>query len=74
MSILRPTIEKDGQKYVDEPVYVMPKTDGRDRVREAVEEAFGGPGFQMRKPIVVRHDRVYLSWMKPDGKGGLEPR
>jgi hypothetical protein len=27
-----------------------------------------------KPPILIRHDRVSLKWMKPDGKGGLVPR
>lgn len=74
MSILRPKIKKDGQAYYDDPVYVAPKREQRDRLSEAVAEVYGGPGWQPKAPIIVRHERVRLRWMKPDGKGGLVPR
>jgi hypothetical protein len=67
-------LTKDGQSYYDEPVYAIPKRETRDLIRDAVESAFGGPGYRPRKPIVVGHERVRLRWMKPDGKGGLVPR
>jgi hypothetical protein len=66
----KPHIEKDGQAYFDEPVRVYPKA--RGAIDLSVEAAF--KPRRPREPITVRHDRVRLRWMKPDGKGGLTPR
>ncbi len=75
MSGLKTTITKDGQRYVDEPIRVMPKA--QDRVVLAVQVALDPQGLfaeRARAPIVVGHERVLLRWMKPDGKGGLVSR
>jgi len=74
---LKTTIERDGQRYVDEPILVRPKPEQRSRIQNAVQAALDPQGFfaeRPRAPITVGHERVLLRWMKPDGKGGLVPR
>lgn len=75
---LKTTIEKDGQRYLDEPVYVRVKTSAiPDALQASVSAAFNGgqPSADLfKKPVLVRHERVLLRWMTPDGKGGLKPR
>ena len=69
MSELKPTVTRDGQRYMDEAVYAMPKR--AKPIDVAVAQAFNR---QPPQPIVVDYNRVRLRWMKPDGKGGLVPR
>lgn len=84
MDDIRTTIE-DGQPYVDEPVYSMPvKLMGR--LASAMAEIHGHVktvrterGFKrvrtdLPAKILLRYDRTYLRWMRPDGNGGLVPR
>ena len=63
-------INKVGQKFVDDPVYINQKPE--TQLSASVRAAFGD--FQKPKPILIRHDRVRLRWMEPDGKGGMVPR
>lgn len=74
---LKTTIERDGQRFVDEPIVVRPKQERRSKVELAVQAALDPKGMFLerpRQPIVVGHERVLLRWMTPDGKGGLKPR
>ena len=57
---------KDGQPYVDEPVYVC-----ANKLGEAVRRALKLPYL---KRILVAYTYVKLRWMKPDGNGGVVPR
>lgn len=66
---LQTTIDRDGQSYVDDPVYAFPKMP--TPVESAVAAAFER---EMPRPITVGHERVRLRWMKPDGHGGVIPR
>lgn len=74
MSDLKTHIAKPGQKYLDEPVYVLPKQEPFDVMKASIALALGGEMPKAKPPILVRHERVTLRWMKPDGKGGLVPR
>lgn len=65
MNDLVTEIKGEGQPYVDEPVYEYPK-----KIALAVAVAFE----RWIPSLLVRHDRIYLRWMKPDGNGGLIPR
>lgn len=63
----------EGQPFLDEPVRIYPKV--KPTIQASVEAAFNPNGYlQNFKPITVRHERVKLRWMKPDGKGGLVPK
>lgn len=66
--MLKTTIEHAGQTYVDEPVMAMPK---ESMIERAVCMALKG---RLRSPVLLRHERVRLRWLKPDGRGGLTPR
>ena len=70
MSELKTVITKDGQRYVDEPVLVRPKRPSA--LEHSIASAFGRPTAPAS--IVLGHERVFLRWMKPDGRGGLVPR
>ena len=72
--MLKPTITKPGQAYFDDPVYVLPKEEKTDPMKLAVQLACGGALPEVKKPVLVGHERIPLRWMKPDGKGGLVPR
>lgn len=77
MSELKTTITHDGQRYVDEPIVVHPKSEPGAWLRAAVQAALDPKGFfaeRPREPIVIGHERVQLRWMTPDGHGGLKPR
>lgn len=63
-------IVSEGQKYVDRPVVALPVL--RSVLELSVSAAFGNE--KPLTPIVVRHERIRLRWMKPDGKGGLVPK
>lgn len=68
MSDLKATIEQVGQPYYDKPVYAMERA---SVIEKSVRAAFGRAG---PRPILLRHERITLRWLKPDGKGGLVPR
>lgn len=70
---LKTTI-KDGQRYVDEPVYVDPKREPFDVLRASVALALGGQKEPPKHSIVVRHERVRLRWLRPNGRGNLVER
>ena len=69
MEALITTIKREGQQFVYEPVYAKPKA--VSAIEASVAYAFER---QLPQPILVRHERVRLRWMKPDGKGRLKPR
>lgn len=59
---LRTRISHEGQPYVDEAVMVHAKP------LSIIEASVGSaldPNFRPKPPITVRHDRVYLRWVKP---------
>lgn len=65
-----PTVTKEGQPYVDQPIYAKPKD--KSALTDAVAEAFGvrdGP-----RQIQISSERVRLRWMKPGPNGKLVPR
>ena len=63
------TTVKDGQPYVDEPVYIDPK-------QETILEAAIRDIFKRRpaRRLLSHYDRVKLRWMKPGPDGKLVPR
>lgn len=65
----RRTIDHDGQAYYDEPIMAHPLR--RSIIEDSVARAFKSP---MARPLEIGLERVRLRWMKPDGKGGLEPK
>ena len=61
-------IDRVGQEYSDDPVYLKPKK--LSGIERALSVAFKRtPSL----PLLARYDRVRLQWMKPDGNGGLRP-
>lgn len=66
----RTRIAHVGQKFYDAPIEkaVMPTA-----AAQAVAEAISA---EAPKPMLVTvgFKRVWLRWMRPDGKGGLNPR
>lgn len=66
---MKTTIEEEGQPYVDEPMYAQPKV--VSMIEKSVASA---SGRRLASPIFIGYERVYLRWMKPDGKGGLVPK
>lgn len=69
MSDLKPLIKRAGQRYVDDPVVVKPKS--IEPLERALAQAFKRP---LPKPIQVGHERIFLRWMKPGKDGTLVPR
>ncbi len=74
-SPLRPKVEYDGQRYLDEPITkVMRQRRELDTViAHSLSLAFK---TKLPQPIVdvVGHERVLLCWMTGDGQGGIKPR
>lgn len=72
---IRTTVQHDGQRYVDEPIYrdLRPREELRTDIAASVAAAFGHPQAKAIREV-VGHERVRLRWMKPDGKGGLVPK
>ncbi|CAB5221010.1 hypothetical protein UFOVP241_63 [uncultured Caudovirales phage] len=63
------TTVKDGQPYVDEPVYLMARKE--NQVEMTVRTMFERPP----PPDILQHyQRVPLRWMKPGPDGKLVPR
>ena len=71
VNVVKDKITKEGQEYVDDPVYTFPKP--KSAISRAVSHALD-PNAPPPKPILLGHERVTLRWMKPDGKGGLVPK
>lgn len=69
MSKLRTTIEHEGQRYVDDPVYL--EVSRADPLALAVNDAFaavpGAPKVRGHIEEFSHHGRVRLRWIKPDG-------
>lgn len=55
------TIKREGQPFVDEPIYVDPKP--VSYLRRAIAAAFGSE-VPMR-PVIIGYERVRLNWIKP---------
>ena len=83
--MIRTQITEHGQPYLDKPVFATPvKLMGR--LASAMAEIHGhvktvrtDRGFKrvrtdLPAKILLRYDRTYLRWMRPDGNGGLVPR
>lgn len=67
---LRLAIEREGQSYIDEPVYEVVSV-ANDLAME-IAHAYGRPiEPRIRELTGYKHKR--LRWMKPDGKGGFVP-
>lgn len=69
MNSIAETVVKRGQKFVDDPVYIMRKKE--EVISKHVRRALGD--FSDPEPLLVGHKRVGLRWMKPDGRGGIVP-
>ena len=63
------TTIKDGQPYVDEPVYLEPKRESK--LQTSIREIFERPAAPQ---LLSHYDRVKLRWMKPGPDGKLVPR
>jgi hypothetical protein len=61
--MLKPTIQRQGQKYVDDPIYIDAKQ--VSIIESSVARAFGRRA--QKRPLLVGHERVKLKWIKPDG-------
>lgn len=79
-------IYREGQRYFDTPIYLKP-VKRMDALSSAMAEIHGhivlvpdGDGkirkfrTDLPRDIFVGHQRTYLRWRKPDGKGGLIPK
>jgi hypothetical protein len=60
-----------GQEFIDEPIYVKPRGEHMTLIARSLRIAYGRKD---QKPILVRHERVKLRWMKPSPDGKLIPR
>lgn len=67
-------VKREGQKFLDEPVYASPKPELITNIALSVGAAFNEGRPRAPRRILLGHERVQLRWMKPDGKGGLVPR
>lgn len=70
-SIVLETVGRTGQAYLDEPVYVKPKTEYISPIAVAIAEMFNR---KPPEPIKVGHDRVKLRWLTPDKNGVMVPK
>lgn len=73
------TTLKDGQRYVDEPVYreigrATPLALSINAGLRSLAPSMPAPNIQPRIRELSHYERVQLRWMRPDGKGGLVPR
>lgn len=57
---IKPIIEKHGQPYVDEAIYVDPRAEGP--IANGIRQAFGGP---QPKRLLVGYQMTRLNWVKP---------
>lgn len=67
---------KDGQRYVDDPVFKTiskPKPELETPLALAVASMFNNKPPQEIRDF-VGYERTRLRWMKPDWRGGLVPR
>ena len=72
---IKTQIVRDGQPYVDRPVYVERKRPSA--LEEAIARAFAEtapPAPRMPQRVVVAYDRQPLRWMTKDARGRLVPR
>jgi hypothetical protein len=73
MKTLKTSIDHDGQPFYDEPVYR--EVSRANPLALALSRAL--PGCRKVQEVIQElshHERVWLRWMRPDGKGGLVPR
>lgn len=76
MSERKNLVGTEGQRYVDEPVYVevsRAKTLAL-AINECLPRHRGVPTVQPRIETISHFERVQLRWLTPDGKGGLVQR
>jgi len=71
---LRTNISHNSQKFVDQPVYAVPKKELTSIIARSISKAINHDVDRTQKPVIVGHERVELRWMEPDGKGGLKPK
>jgi len=59
-------IEKEGQQFIDDPIYAMPKRGLLPSALETgVRRALGTEHLhKSAKPIVLRYERVRLQWVR----------
>lgn len=83
--MIKTQITEHGQPYLDKPVFATPvKLMGRLASAMAeihghvktvrTERVFKRVRTDLPAKILLRYDRTYLRWMRPDGSGGLIPR
>ena len=63
---LRTKVLKKGQPYLDEPVTVHPKR--VSTIEESLGKALDPNWERSRRPLLTRHERVKLNWIKPKGE------
>lgn len=76
---VKTVIAKEGQPYIDEPVYVeiskaKPLALAINRALMRQKAATRGPHIAPEIKDLSHYNRVQLRWLRPDGKGGLVPR
>lgn len=65
-------ITRHGQKFVDEPIYVLPVT---NVVRDMVHVAMNGDAPDVeRKPLLTGHQRTSLKWVRYKMVNGVPVR
>ena len=67
------SIAREGQRFVDEPVFVTHMPKPVSVLTESIAHAFRSP---LPRPIreLSHYNRVPLRWHKPDGKRGFKPK
>jgi hypothetical protein len=75
----RVTIDREGQKFVDQPVYVL--VSEAKKLALEINAIFrpkkaSTPALRLQPRIeqLSHYERFRLRWMQPDGRGGLVPK
>lgn len=65
---LKEGISREGQRYVDQPDYIVvrPKPELSTQLAVAISKAFGKKPLAPI-PILRGHNRIRLRWVRPDG-------
>lgn len=65
MENLKTGIERIGQPYVDDPIFVAPRSDLLSPLGMAISAAFNDGAPDIPPRLVVGHERVKLNWVRP---------
>lgn len=64
-------LQRDGQRFFDEPVHVQPKPELVSPIAASISAMFNCGTPRLPPPILVRYHRLRLQWLRPDKQGRL---